>query len=467
MMTGMVDLAQLLQRLEALEAENARLRHLLAERDARIAELEQQLDPPTKPVFPPKATPKPPGGPDRRRQPHRRHPGHQRVPPPLATVTLTHEVHLTTCPACGGSDLVATGEVSDHLVEDLPEPRVEVHRYRRHHYQCRGCQRLSHGRGDLELAGSHIGPRARLLACYARTELGLSLGKTTALLHEWFGLRESRPGALGHLRWGATVLAPVVQRLWEVMRQAPVIHADETRWRIDGQTAWAWCFANDPLALFLIKEHRNRAVLHEALGDSLPGVLVSDFYAVYDALDCRKQRCLVHLLRDRRGLRERLSAAVVAAFVQPVLTWVQDALALPAPRAALPVAAYTAAVAALEARFDHLLIGGPLPDQADCRRLWKRLVKHGGDLFTFLETPGVPADNNLAERDIRSLVAARQDGGTHRSTESAGWFATLKSITRTCKKQGLRFLEYGLNVVRAVFQGQVAPLPLQPELRPG
>jgi hypothetical protein len=467
MMTGMLDLAQLLQRLENLEAENARLRQLLAERDARIAELEQLVDPATKPAFKAKTPPKPPASPDRRRHPHRRHPGQQRKPPPLATVTVDHEVHLTACPYCAGTDLTPTGEFTDHLVEDLPEPCIAVHRYRRHHYQCQGCQRTCQGRGDLELPGSHIGPRARLLTCYARTELGLSLGKTTALLEEWFGLRESRAGALGHLRWGANLLAPVVQRLWDVLRQAPVVHADETSWRINGKTAWAWCFANNTLALFLIKERRNREVLREALGDSLPGVLVSDFYVVYDALDCRKQRCLVHLLRDLRGLRDRLPAVAVATFVQPLLTWVQDALALPAQRATLAPAAYTAAVDALEARFDQLLIGGPLPEQADCRRLWKRLVKHGGDLFTFLETPAVPADNNLAERDIRSLVAARQDGGTHRSTESAGWFATLKSMTRTCKKQGLRFLEYGLNVVRAVFQGQAAPLPLQPELRPG
>ena len=28
------------------------------------------------------------------------------------------------------------------------------------------------------------------------------------------------------------------------------------------------------------------------------GVLISDFYAGYDAFDCRQQKCLVHLIRD-------------------------------------------------------------------------------------------------------------------------------------------------------------------------
>jgi hypothetical protein len=73
-------------------------------------------------------------------------------------------------------------------VADLPEPRLEWHRYRRHIYRCQSCQRTCQGRGDLELPGAHIGPRARLLTCYSRAHLGISLGKTRDLLHDFFGL---------------------------------------------------------------------------------------------------------------------------------------------------------------------------------------------------------------------------------------------------------------------------------------
>jgi transposase len=48
-------------------------------------------------------------------------------------------------------------------------------------------------------------------------------------------------------------------------------------------------------------------------------------------------------------------------------------------------------------------------------RIWKRLYKHCDELFTFLDDPAVPADNNGTERDIRSLAAARSDGSTHRA----------------------------------------------------
>ena len=67
-----------------------------------------------------------------------------------------------------------------------------------------------------------------------------------------------------------------------------------------------------------------------------------------------------------------------------------------------------------------------------------RLYRHCDELFTFLDDPRVPADNNGTERDIRSLAAAPSDGGTHRADWSAAAFARLKSVIVT---QGLERLE--------------------------
>ncbi len=93
-------------------------------------------------------------------------------------------------------------------------------------------------------------------------------------------------------------------------------------------------------------------------------------------------------------------------------------------------------------------------------RIWRRLFKHCDELFTFLYDPRVPADNNSTERDIRSLAAACNDGATHRADWSATAFARIKSITVTGMKNGVRFAQYGIEVVRAKLQGQPLPLPL-------
>ena len=87
-------------------------------------------------------------------------------------------------------------------------------------------------------------------------------------------------------------------------------------------------------------------------------------------------------------------------------------------------------------------------------------MRHRFELLTFLEHAEVPADNNLSERDVRSVAAARNDGGVNRTAWGADAFATWKSIVRTCQKNGLNFLDYGLSLVRAGALGTDLPLPL-------
>jgi hypothetical protein len=449
----MDDREQLRQRIAELEAENAELRKRLAELEHQLQNIQQRRKK-SHAAQDAKRSRR-----DRRRKKYRKHPGSFRPDPPPDTVFIEHEVRPTECSHCGSDDLEATDEFEDHIVADIPEPKLEWHRYRRFIHRCRGCGRPCQGRGDLELPGAHIGPRARLLTCYGRAHLGISLGKTHDLLHDFFGLSVSRAGLLGHLRWGGALFAPVVEELLDLLRASPVVQGDETGWRINGQPAWAWCFRDPRLALFLIDRHRNRDVLIRVLGESFAGTLVSDFYAVYNGLDCPKQRCLVHLLRELAKLRQELPRQSVRAFIQPLLTLFQDAMQLGKQRDQLGKQAFDEAHQRILDRFDDLLLKTHTK-HPDCLRIWRRLFKHCDELFTFLDDPRVPADNNGTERDIRSLAAARNDGGTHRADWSAHAFARLKSIIATGMKNGVRFIHYGLEVVRAKLQGEPLPLPL-------
>ena len=148
--------ASLEQRITDLETENADLRRQLAQVEHQLQNIRRRgrrtshrCDEPHGPRT------------DRRRQEHRRHPGSFRPQPPPGTVFIEHDVRPQQCSHCGARDLEATGRFEDHVVADLPEPRLEWHRYRRHIYRCRSCQRTCQGRGDLGLPGAHIGPRAR------------------------------------------------------------------------------------------------------------------------------------------------------------------------------------------------------------------------------------------------------------------------------------------------------------------
>src|SRR5271167_496500 len=450
----MDNLQQLRERNAELEAENAELRRRVVQLEHELQKIHQRRKRTGADRTDPKTART-----DRRRKKYRKHAGFLRPEPPPDTVFIEHDVYAQQCTHCGGRDLEATDQYEDHIVADIPEPKIEWHRYRRYFCRCRDCQQTCQGRGDLELPGAHIGPRARLLTCYGRAHLGISLGKTQNLLHDFFGLTVSRAGLLGHLRWGGTLFEPVVEQLLELLRQSPVVQGDETGWRINGKTAWAWCFRDPRLALFLIDRHRNRDVLVRALGKSFAGTLVSDFYAVYNGLACAKQRCLVHLLRELAKLREELPGPSVRAFIQPLITLFQDAIQLGKDRDRLGKQVFAEAHQRILDRFDDLMLNTHTK-HPECLRIWRRLFKHCDELFTFLNKPQVPADNNGTERDIRSLAAARNDGGTHRADWSATAFARIKSIIVTGMKNGVRFAQYGIEVVRAKLQGQPLPLPL-------
>jgi len=73
---------------------------------------------------------------------------------------------------------------------------------------------------------------------------------------------------------------------------------------LDGKPAWpVWLehtrarAKSHGIDVDSLPPNREGAFLKEMLG-GFTGVLVSDFYAVYDALACPQQKCLIHLIRD-------------------------------------------------------------------------------------------------------------------------------------------------------------------------
>ena len=70
------------------------------------------------------------------------------------------------------------------------------------------------------------------------------------------------------------------------------------------------------------------------------------------------------------------------------------------------------------------------------KRLIKRLRRHQNDLFTFLDQPDVPFDNNAAERGVRPAVIIRKNSYGNRSLRGADCQSVLMSVFRTLKQRG-------------------------------
>ncbi|MHA1273752.1 MAG: IS66 family transposase [Promethearchaeota archaeon] len=90
----------------------------------------------------------------------------------------------------------------------------------------------------------------------------------------------------------------------------------------------------------------------------------------------------------------------------------------------------------------------------DIKRLIKRIRRHEKYLFTYLKHPGIPPDNNAAEREIRPFVIMRKMSHDFKSEEVMDSFTLYLSFHSTCKKNGVDFGE----ALKQVLSGEITPV---------
>ena len=67
-------------------------------------------------------------------------------------------------------------------------------------------------------------------------------------------------------------------------------HADETGWRTDGNSGYAWIFCSNDTTIFQFKNTRGSSVARAIFGEEeLFGVLVVDRYAGYNKIKCKNK----------------------------------------------------------------------------------------------------------------------------------------------------------------------------------
>ena len=108
-------------------------------------------------------------------------------------------------------------------------------------------------------------------------------------------------------------------------------------------------------------------------------------------------------------------------------------------------------------RLDHELNGimALAPGNPHGQRLRRRYGKLRNSLFTFLEHPDAPADNNSSERELRPTATYRKVTGGFRSTWGADLFAAVRSVVGTAARRG----RDAYQAIRAVLGGETVVQP--------
>jgi transposase len=162
------------------------------------------------------------------------------------------------------------------------------------------------------------------------------------------------------------------------------------------------------------------------------------FYAAYNLIPGRHQRCWVHLLRDLHDLNQAQAAN------PEVVQWVTAVRKLYDAAHTWLAAHPTPTLAERRTEYADLFTQAcrvgeqyALTYDHPCCTLAKRVLRHQDELFQFVLLPGLPADNNLAERSIRPLVIMRKISGGSRSAKGTATRLTLASLLHTWAARNL------------------------------
>jgi hypothetical protein len=310
------------------------------------------------------------------------------------------------------------------------------------------------------MPGAALGHRAVALFSWFHYGLGITLSQAQRILSANLNMEVSAGGMLDASARMAAALLPWYEQISQQLRGGACLHADETGWRVNGRTYWLWCFC-DPAGTgcyYLIDRSRGSEALHKFLVEVFRGTLVHDFWSVYEsALAEDHQYCLVHLLRELFKVDERNDSAEWAAFSKLLKRLIRDGLRL-RKRPDYTPERYRSRIGCIYYRLDALAKAAYL--DPDARRLAKRLAKHRDHLFTFLDQPHVPPDNNGGERQIRPAVAMRKNILGNRSEHGAHVQAVLMSIFQTLKLRGHDPTSTIVAALREMLlTGKLPPLP--------
>ena len=387
------------------------------------------------------------------------HPASRR-PKPLA-IDRRQEHNLQRCPHCGNENLSRRRQKRTRIIIDIPEGfNVETIEHTIERRWCNQCKKIVEPKVPDALDKCTFGNRILAFSSW----LHYGLGSTLSQIVETFNYHLQTPISQGGLveMWHrlAKVLTPWYEQIKKDALSSAVLHGDETGWRVNGRTHWLWCFGNSEVTYYMINRSRGSPAINEFFQEYFDGVIITDFWAAYNAVSCAdRQMCLVHLLGElKKVAMYKDSGGDWAAFCKKLKRLVHDSIRLWKRREQLDRQLYARRRELIELRLRELIEAQW--DNSQARRLRDRLDRYEDYLFTFLDKPYVPFDNSFAERSIRPAVIMRKNSYSNRSEKGALTQSTLMSIFRTLKQRNANPIYTIEQALRQYIRtGNLPPLP--------
>jgi transposase len=357
---------------------------------------------------------------------------------------------LSQCPHCA-TDLsdVPVGDSIRRQVYDVPPVQVEVTEHVAVIKHCPGCDRQVQAVFPQDVTQPvQYGPHLKAQASYLNTYHFIPIARTCELLGDLYGHAPAWAFVVEANQAVAAGCDPALAEIHRQLRQAAIVHLDESGLRIGGQLHWLHSASTERLTYFGLHPKRGQEAM-QAIG-ILPGFTgwaLHDHWASYLAFElCDHAFCNAHHLRELQFITDQ--------YAQPWATEMAQLLRdIKAEVAAAPDDAHSLSphrLAHFEAEYDAILQRGfqlnpppqpppqkrGRPKQSPPKNLLDRLDKQRAGVLAFMYDFALPFDNNLAERDIRMVKLKQKISGAFRTWAGAQTFCAIRSYISTVRKQG-------------------------------
>jgi transposase len=393
------------------------------------------------------------------------HDGHTLMTSDHPDQTLTHAV--PSCGHCQASlEGVEMAGYEERQVFDLPAMRIEVTAHRAEIKVCPACGKASKGTFPPPVTHAvQYGPGVQTLASYFTNYHHIPVERTAEIFADVVQHRVSDATVLQASEQLDTCIAPSTDAVKEMLREAEVLHVDESGLRVTGKLHWLHVACTERLTSYEVHAKRG----HEAMDDAgilgaFSGTMVHDHWKPYFTYDaCAHALCNAHHLREL--------GFIATQYQQP---WAKDMAALlleiKAAVEATPAPAMSVApseCAAFARRYDEVVQAGfganpaalPTPEGGGHRRgrpkhsppvnLLIRLRDFKGQVLAFMADFRIPFDNNQGERDIRMVKVKQKVSGGFRTLEGAQRFGRIRGYLSTARKNAQNVFE----AIRDAFNG--------------
>ena len=368
--------------------------------------------------------------------------GHTKLPP-----KVTKFVCVPTrleCPEHKGELLLQSERIAKCIIIDLIFSKSGIKKvvieYMGIKVFCQKCKR-HYNPSEIKIKYLAYGHGLQVWVVYNRLFLRLPYRIIAQALEDQFSESISDASIVNFLRYFNDFYSETEQLLIKNILKSPFVHADETIVNIQGVEQYVWVFTDGKHVILKLTLTREADIVHEFLRD-YDGTLISDFYAGYDSVNCKQQKCWVHLIRD---MNDDLWKSPFDSEFEEFLLEVRN-LIVPILESVEEYGLKSEKLSKFELNvnqfYENTINKSYRSDLT--LKYQKRFLRYRSSLFTFLKEDEIPWNNNTGERAIRHLAVQRKISGYfHKSLISQ--YLLLLGIMQTCRFQGKSFLKFLLS----------------------